>query len=57
MMPGGYVLAMGLFLLFDFLVIVLLFTIIFRYLPDAKIAWDVWIEAATLTNCDSFRFG
>ncbi len=48
-MPGGHVLALGLFLLFDLGVIVLLFAIIFRYLPDAKITWrDVWI-GATLT--------
>jgi membrane protein len=49
MMPGGQFLAMVLFLLFDILVIVLLFAFIFRYLPDAKIVWkDVWI-GATLT--------
>jgi len=47
--PGGHVLAMMLFLLFDLLVIILLFAFILRYLPDAKIAWrDVWI-GATLT--------
>lgn len=48
-LPGGHILAMGLFLVFDFAVIVLLFAMIFRYLPDAKIAWrDVWV-GATLT--------
>jgi membrane protein len=48
-MPGGHILAMGLFLIFDFAVIVLLFAMIFRFLPDAKIAWrDVWV-GATLT--------
>jgi membrane protein len=46
-LPGGHVLAMVLFLLFDVLVIVLLFAFIFRYLPDAKIVWkDVWIGSA-----------
>ena len=46
-LPGGHVLAMVLFLLFDILVIVLLFAFIFRYLPDAKIVWkDVWIGSA-----------
>jgi len=46
-LPGGSVLAMMLFLLCDILVIVLLFALIFRYLPDAKIAWkDVWIGSA-----------
>jgi membrane protein len=46
-MPGGHILALSLFLIFDFAVIVLLFAMIFRYLPDAKIAWrDVWVGAA-----------
>lgn len=46
-LPEGHVLAMALFLLFDILVIVLLFAFIFRYLPDAKIVWrDVWIGSA-----------
>jgi membrane protein len=36
-------------LIFDLAVVVLLFAMIFRYLPDAKIAWrDVWV-GATLT--------
>jgi membrane protein len=48
-MPGGHVLALVLFLIFDLAVVVLLFAMIFRYLPDAKIAWrDVWV-GATLT--------
>jgi membrane protein len=48
-MPEGHILALILFLLFDLAVIVLLFAMIFRYLPDAKIAWrDVWV-GATLT--------
>ena len=49
MMPGGDTIALGLFLIFDLVVVVLLFAMIFRYLPDAKIAWrDVWV-GATLT--------
>src|ERR1700758_2457409 len=48
-MPGGHILALALFLVFDLAVIILLFAMIFRYLPDAKIAWrDVWV-GATLT--------
>jgi membrane protein len=48
-MPGGDIVALALFLLFDLGVIILLFAMIFRYLPDAKIAWrDVWV-GATLT--------
>ena len=49
LMPGGDIVALTLFLLFDMAVVVLLFAMIFRYLPDAKIEWrDVW-EGATLT--------
>jgi membrane protein len=48
-MPGGHILALILFLIFDLGVIVLLFAMIFRFLPDAKIGWrDVWV-GATLT--------
>jgi membrane protein len=48
-MPGGQILALVLFLLFDLAVIILLFAMIFRYLPDARLAWsDVWV-GATLT--------
>jgi membrane protein len=49
MLPGGHILALAIFLLFDLAIIVLLFAMMFRYLPDAKIAWrDVWV-GATLT--------
>jgi membrane protein len=45
-LPGGVVVAMGVYLVFDFAVIVLLFAMIFKFLPDAKIQWrDVWIGA------------
>jgi membrane protein len=48
-MPGGDILALMIFLLFDVAIVISLFAMIFRYLPDAKIAWrDVWI-GATLT--------
>jgi membrane protein len=47
LLPGGDILALALFFAFDYGVILLLFAMIFRYLPDAKIAWrDVWIGAA-----------
>jgi membrane protein len=46
MLPGGFILAMSVYLIFDFAVIVLLFAMIFKFLPDAKIEWrDVWIGA------------
>jgi membrane protein len=45
-LPGGIIVAMSLYVLFDFGVIVLLFAMIFKFLPDAKIQWrDVWIGA------------
>jgi membrane protein len=45
--PGGFALAMAVYLLFDLAVVILLFGLIFKILPDAKIRWrDVWIGAA-----------
>jgi membrane protein len=45
-LPGGLVIAMTVYLIFDFTVIVLLFAMIFKFLPDATIQWrDVWIGA------------
>ena len=38
---------LAVFYVFDLAIIVLLFAMLFRYLPDAKIAWrDVWTGAA-----------
>jgi membrane protein len=46
-LPGGIVLAMAVYWIFDLAVVILLFAIIFKFLPDAKIQWrDVWIGAA-----------
>jgi membrane protein len=45
-LPGGIVLAMTVYLVFDLAMIILLFAIMFKYLPNAKIHWrDVWIGA------------
>jgi membrane protein len=45
-LPGGIIVAMTLYLIFDFAVVVLLFGMIFKFLPDVKIQWrDVWIGA------------
>jgi membrane protein len=45
--PGGHYLGQAIFYVFDLGIIVLLFAMLFRYLPDAKIAWrDVWTGAA-----------
>jgi membrane protein len=47
MLPGGHILALTLFFIFDLGVVIFLFAMIFRYLPDAKIAWrDVWMGAS-----------
>ena len=45
-LPGGLVVALAVYLIFDFAVVVLLFAMIFKFLPDVKIPWrDVWIGA------------
>jgi len=45
-LPGGFVVALSVYLIFDFAVVVLVFAMIFKFLPDAKIQWrDVWIGA------------
>ena len=45
-LPGGLAVAMSVYLIFDFAVIVLLFAMIFKFLPDAKVQWrDVWFGA------------
>src|SRR4029450_5718742 len=42
----GIVIAMTVYLIFDFAVVVLLFAMIFKFLPDVTIQWkDVWIGA------------
>jgi membrane protein len=48
--PGGHYLGLAIFYVFDLGIIALLFAMLFRYLPDAKIAWrDVWTGAALTT--------
>jgi membrane protein len=45
-LPGGIVIALTVYLVLDFAVVVLLFAMIFKFLPDVKIRWrDVWIGA------------
>ncbi|MBV9104501.1 MAG: YihY/virulence factor BrkB family protein [Verrucomicrobia bacterium] len=47
LLPGGHILALGLFFVLDIVVIILLFAMIFRFLPDIKIDWrDVWVGAS-----------
>ncbi len=46
-LPGGTFLGIGLFRVFDLGIILLLFAMIFRFLPDVKISWgDVWVGGA-----------
>jgi membrane protein len=46
MFPGGIVIALLIYSIFDLAVVVLLFASIFKFLPDVKIQWrDVWIGA------------
>lgn len=45
-LPGGIVVSLTVYFIFDFAVIVLLFAMIFKFLPDVRIQWrDVWIGA------------
>jgi membrane protein len=45
-LPGGMAIAVSAYLIFDFAVVVLLFAMIFKFLPDAEVQWrDVWIGA------------
>ena len=49
-LPGGMVIALAVYVVFDFTVVVLLFAMIFKFLPDVKIQWrDVWIGAVLTT--------
>src|SRR5438046_4073195 len=46
MFPGGIIIALVVYSSFDLSVVVLLFALIFKFLPDVKIQWrDVWIGA------------
>lgn len=45
-LPGGMVVAVTVYLVFDFTIVVILFAVLFKYLPDVRIGWrDVWIGA------------
>jgi membrane protein len=55
-LPGGLAIAMAVYLVFDLAVVIALFGIIFKILPNARMRWaDVWI-GATLTAL-LFLFG
>src|SRR5438105_4649436 len=43
-LPGGIVIALAVYWVFDLAVVILLFASIFKFLPDAELRWpDVWI--------------
>jgi membrane protein len=45
-LSGGIVIALAVYVIFDFAVVVVLFAMIFKFLPDVKIQWrDVWLGA------------
>ena len=47
LLPGGSVIVQAIQLAISFALITLLFAMIFRYLPDLRVAWhDVWLGAA-----------
>jgi len=49
-LPGGVILWRVVNFLVSFAIITALFAVIFKYLPDAKVAWkDVWVGAAVTT--------
>ena len=49
-LPGGLAIAITVYLIFDFAIVVLLFAMILIFLPDAKVQWrDVWIGAVMTT--------
>lgn len=50
LLPGGTTVTVIISLLLNLIIITMLFAMIFKYLPDAKIAWsDVWIGAGLTT--------
>lgn len=55
MLPGGIVVAVAVYLIFDLAIVVLVLAVIFKILPDVKVRWrDVWIGA--LLTGSSFCF-
>ena len=45
-LPGGLIVAFTVYLIFDFAIVVVLFAMIYKFLPDAEVQWrDVWIGA------------
>ena len=46
MLPGGLAIAVSIYLIVDFSVVVVLFAMMFKFLPDVEVCWrDVWAGA------------
>lgn len=46
-LPGGMTIAVSVYLLFDLTLVILLFALMFKYLPDVVVRWtDVWVGSA-----------
>ncbi len=46
-LPGGIAIAVSVYLLFDLSLVILLFAMMFKYLPDVEVKWrDVWVGSA-----------
>ncbi len=46
-LPGGMVIAVSVYLFADLLLVILLFAMIFKYLPDVSVRWrDLWVGSA-----------
>src|SRR6266705_3928119 len=51
-LPGGLTIAVSVYLIFDFAVVVALFGMIFKILPDVRTRWqDVWVGAIMTAIC------
>jgi membrane protein len=56
MLPGGLAIAVSIYLMVDFSVVVLLFAMMFKFLPDVEVRWrDVW--AGSLMTAVLFLIG
>src|SRR5256714_38452 len=50
-LPGGLTFALSIYLIFDACIVVLVFAMIFKFLPDVKLRWsDVWVGAIDLNR-------
>lgn len=46
-LPGGIAIAVTVYLVFDLALVILLFAMMFKYLPDVEVEWrDVWVGSA-----------